>query len=162
MVTAFILTSIFTSVELCTITIVVAATIIGFLIKPKDQSPAFSYIFSADITPSDPTDDKDDRTIEIQALPDGSLLICRHNVMLPDGASSHITADIINDKLHITEKHSIFSAPISETPHDMVFKIDCLKAKCYHLRYEIPDSGLWCIAQIKNRDNYTASLTLQY
>lgn len=157
-----IILSIFTSVEFCTISIVIAAAIIGYIIKPKEQSAAFTYIFSANIDPADTASDADPNNVEIESLPDGTMIMRRRNVMLPDGASCHITADIIGDKLKITEKYTMFSAPIAESPHDVSVRIDCLKAKRYHLRYEIPDSGLWGVAQITNHDNFTAALALQY
>lgn len=157
-----IILSILTSVEFCTILIVLAAAIIGFIIKPKEKSAALTYIFSANIDPADASSDTSPDIVEIESLPDGTMIMRRHNVMLPDGASCHITADIIGDKLRITEKHTMFSTPIAESPHDVSVRIDCLKAKRYHLRYEIHDSGLWGVAQITNHDNFATTLTLQY
>ena len=157
-----ILLGIFSSVEFCTIAIVVAAAIIGFLIKPKEQSPAFTYIFSADIDSANPTNSESCNFVKIISLADGTMLMRRHNVMLPDGASCHITADIVGDKLRITEKHSFFSAPLAESPHDISVKIDCLKTKRYHLRYDIPDAGLWGVAQITNLDGFSTTMALQY
>ena len=45
--------------------------------------------------------------------------------------------------------------------YDISVRIDCIKAARYHLRYEVPDSGLWGVDVILNRDRFNTTTRLQ-
>lgn len=157
-----IILGIFSSIEFYVIAITVALIFVGFAFNQSQQSPAFTYIFSADIEPSTPISSGDPLSISVQALADGTLLLRRENVLLPEGATAHVTADLVGDKLTLTEKHTAFAAPMPATAHDISVRLDCLKAKRYHLRYEIPEEGLWAVAVVVNHSEIKSQFELQH
>lgn len=153
--------SIFTSVEFYTIAVTAAILIVGFIFNPSRQSPALTYIYAATIEPAKHPEATDGSGLTIESLDDGTLLVVRRGVQLPEGSTAHVDADLIDDKLTLTEKHHPAAGDAPMAPHDISVRVDCLKAKRYHLRYEVPDSGLWGVATIVNHDNFSTTASLQ-
>ena len=152
--------NIFTSVEFYTIAVTVAILIVGFIFNPSRRSPAMTYIFAASVVES--TDDNaDGKVLEIETLDDFTLLVRRRGSPLPEGSTAYINADIVDDKLTLTEKHTVVNHMAPLAGYDISVRIDCIKAARYHLRYEVPDSGLWGVDVIVNRDGFSTTTCLQ-
>ncbi|MGN1245462.1 MAG: hypothetical protein ACI4UN_02405 [Muribaculaceae bacterium] len=152
--------NIFTSVEFYTIAVTVAILIVGFIFNPSRRSPAMTYIYAASVDFSNDIA-ADGKSIEIESLDDFTLLIRRRGAPLPEGSTAYVNADIVDDKLTLTEKHTINNPTAPLSCYDISVRIDCIKATRYHLRYEVPDSGLWGVDVIVNRDNFTTTTRLQ-
>ena len=152
--------NIFTSVEFYTIAVTVAILIVGFIFNPSRRSPAMTYIYAASV---DFTTDAhaDGKMLEIESLDDFTLLVRRRGAPLPEGSTAYINADIVDDKLTLTEKHTVNNPMAPLAGYDISVHIDCIKAARYHLRYEVPDSGLWGVDMIVNRDRFSTTTRLQ-
>lgn len=155
-----ILLNIFTSVEFYTIAVTVAILIVGFIFNPSRRSPAMTYIFAASVVESI-DDNADGKVLEIESLDDFTLLVRRRGAPLPEGSTAYINADIVDDKLTLTEKHTVVNHLAPLAGYDISVRIDCIKAARYHLRYEVPDSGLWGVDVIVNRDGFSTTTCLQ-
>lgn len=155
-----LLSNIFTSVEFYTIAITVAILIVGFIFNPSRRSPAMTYLFAASIEPSTAYD-ADGKTIEIESLDDFTLLIRRRCAPLPEETTGYMNVEIVDDKVTITEKHTVQNPSAPLEGYDISVRLDCLKATRYNLRYEVPDSGLWAVGVIVNRDLFSTTLQLQ-
>lgn len=153
---------IFTSIEFYTIAITVAILLVGFIFKPAEHAPAQTYIYAANIEQANPLDNQDEKYVEIESCDNGTVIIRRKNVELPAESIAHITVDIVDDKLTIVEKHTKNTANSITGLYDLTMKVGCLKSRKYHLRYEIPDSGLWGLTTLTNRNNNKTTLELQY
>ncbi len=152
--------SIFTSVEFYTIAVTVAILIVGFIFNPSRHSPAMTYIYAATVEPA--TDgEPDGKSLEIESLDDFTLLVRRRCAPLPEGSTAYVNADLVDDKLSLTEKHTTQSPCAPLVCYDISVRIDCLKAARYHLRYDVPDSGLWAVGVIVNRDRFSTATRLR-
>ena len=151
---------IFTSVEFYTIAVTMAVLIVGFIFTPSHREPAMTYIYAAKVDAS-PVLDADGKAIEIAVADDFALHVRRRCAPLPEGTTAYVNVDIVDDKLTITEKHTVENHAAPLIAYDLSVRIDCLKASRYHLRYEVPDSGLWAVSTVVVGEGFSDEVTLQ-
>lgn len=118
---------------------VVAAAVLGLCVKPSGKGPVRQHLLpghlrkGAEVSPG----------LDIRCREDGSVELLRTGLEgLTDASAASIAVNVSGFDVAITER--LTPADCGEPRNEALFVLDFLAPEHYHIRYENPDTNLFC------------------
>lgn len=155
------MSDIFTSIEFYITALAVAVAILAFFGSDNETAQATSDIYSPSVTPCT-AQQAIVPAVVLQATDDGYIKVTRHGMKLPAQCSVYIKADIVNDRITLTERITHDSrATTDDMPCTLTATIRAKAGRKYFVRYECPDSTLWATTHFANYGSYSTTIALK-
>lgn len=129
---------------------VVAAAVLGLCIKPSGKEPVRQHLLpgqlrkGAEVSPG----------LDIRCREDGSVELLRTGLEgLTDASAASIAVNVSGFDVAITER--LTPADCGEPRNEALFVLDFLAPEHYHIRYENPDTNLFCAFTLHVRPGIT-------
>lgn len=144
------ITSFFTSVEFYVIATVVAAAVLGFCVKPSGKGPVRQHLLPGFLRQGPGKQPG----LDIRCREDGSVEILRTGLDgFTDASAASIAVNLSGFDVTITER--LTPADCGEPRNEALFTLDFLAPEHYHIRYDNPDTNLFCAFTLHVRPGIT-------
>ena len=156
------MSDIFTSIEFYITALAVAIAILAFFGADNETVHATTDLYSPSVTPCDDQADSIP-AIVLKAADDGRIEVTRHGMVIPAHCSVYIKADIVGDRITLTERITADNRATAnnDMPCSLHFAIHAKSGRKYFVRYECPSSTLWAATHFANYGGYTTTLPLK-
>lgn len=128
----------------------VAAAVLGLCIKPSGKGPVRQHLMPGQLR----TGTEMSPGLDIRCREDGSVELLRTGLEgLTDASAASIAVNVSGFDVAITER--LTPADCGEPRNEALFVLDILAPEHYHIRYENPDTNLFCAFTLHVRPGIT-------